>query len=275
MVKGMIVHDYETLKVTQEGNVVTAFLHRPDSRNAINMRMVNDLRDLIDKVEDANDVAVLVLRGSPDVFTSGIDLREFGVHKRRDIYGLQKWERMCRDLERLNKFTIAAVQGECTGGGFQLVLLCDARIAERRAAFCLNEVKLGFLPGLATFRLAKYVGLGRAKNIMLTGRNISAKEALDWGILDRVCDQASFEDTLTETVDDLLSFHAVALEMARRLLDESYATSYEDFLGHFLAAQHRAINSEAFDRLVVKAASSEPRSELPWVVRAGRKARAK
>lgn len=120
------MYDYETLKVTQEGNVVTACLHRPDSRNAINMRMVSDLSDLIDTLEEAQDVTVLVLRGSPDVFSSGIDLRDFAARKRRDIYGLQKWERMCRDLEKLNKFTVAAVQGECTGGGFQLVLLCDA-----------------------------------------------------------------------------------------------------------------------------------------------------
>lgn len=246
------MNDYQTLQVTQEGNVVTAFLHRPDKRNAIDMRMVNDLSDLIDKLEDASDVAVLVLRGGPDVFSSGIDLRDFAARKQRDVYGLQKWERMCRELERLNKFTIAAVQGECTGGGFQLVLLCDARIAERRAVFRLNEVKLGFLPGMATFRLAKYVGLGRAKNIMLAGRPVRAPEALDWGILDRVCDPAAFEEALAETVKDLLPFHPVALEMARRLLDESYATSYEDFLGHFLAAQHRAINSEAFDRLVAE-----------------------
>jgi enoyl-CoA hydratase/carnithine racemase len=257
------MYDYETLKVTQEGNVVTAFLHRPDSRNAINMQMVGDLSDLIDTLEDAQDVAVLVLRGSPDVFSSGIDLRDFAGRKRRDIYGLQKWERMCRDLEKLNKFTIAAVQGECTGGGFQLVLLCDARIAERRAVFCLNEVKLGFLPGMATFRLAKYVGLGRAKSLMLSGQQIRANKAQAWGILDRVCDQTLFDETLAETVSNLLPFHLVALEMARRLLDESYATSYEDFLGHFLAAQHRAINSEAFGRLVAKATSAEPRSNSP------------
>jgi len=257
------MYDYETLKVTQEGNVVTACLHRPDSRNAINMRMLSELSDLIDTLEEAQDVAVLVLRGSPDVFSSGIDLRDFAARKRRDIYGLQKWERMCRDLEKLNKFTVAAVQGECTGGGFQLVLLCDARIAERQAVFCLNEVKLGFLPGMATFRLAKYVGLGRAKSLVLTGRPIRAKKAQQWGILDRVCDQTSFDETLAETVSNLLPFHLVPLEMARRLLDESYATSYEDFLGHFLAAQHRAINSEAFGRLVAKATSAEPRSNSP------------
>jgi len=263
------MYDHETLRVTQDGNVVTAHLHRPASPNAVNMRMVNELSDLIDKIEDANDVAVLVIRGNPDVFTCGIDLRDFAVHKRRDVYGLQKWERVCRELEKLNKFTVAAVQGECTGGGFQLMLICDARIAERRATFCMNEVKLGFLPGMATFRLAKYVGLGRAKDLILTARRIRAREAFRWGLLNHVCDQTDFEETLRTTVRDLLPFHPVALEMARRLLDESYATSYEDFLGHFLAAQHRAINSEAFDRLVAQASLGDTPDEPPNAPSAG------
>jgi len=255
------MHAYETLRVVREGNVLSAFLDRPESGNAINMQMVNELFRLIDTIDEDKDVAVLVLRGSPDVFSRGIDLREFAVREKRNIYGLQKWEQVCRELERLNKFTVAAVQGECVGGGAQLVLSCDARIAEQRAVFCFDEVKHGFLPGMATFRLAKYIGLGRAKSIILTGRRLRADEALNWGILDRVCDQVSFDETLREAVNDLLPFHPVALEMARRLLDESYATDYDIFLGHFLAAQYRAINSEAFDRLVARATRHAPRPE--------------
>ena len=108
----------------------------------------------------------------------------------------------------------------------------------------------------------------RLKSIILTGRKVRAEEALSWGILDRVCDQVSFEEALADAVRDLLPFHPVALEMARRLLDESYATSYETFLGHFLAAQYRAINSEAFDRLVARAAGEERRTELARTRRA-------
>lgn len=246
---------YKTLKVEKEGNVVTVYLDRPDTRNSINMQMVNDLTKLMDMVENANDVAVLVLRGSNDVFCSGIDFRDFSLDKKQDIYGLQKWEKMCRRLERLNKFTIAAVEGECIGGGFQLVLLCDTRIAEKRARFCFNEVKLGFLPGMATFRLPKYIGLGRAKNLILSGSAIRADKALDWGLLDQVCEQTIFAETLKETIDGLLPFHPVALEMGRRLLNECYANSYENFIGHFLAAQNRAINSEAFKKLISEAIS--------------------
>ena len=245
--------DYETLKATQQGNVLTVTLHRPHARQAINMQMVNELSAVMDYVEHADDIDVFVLRGHPERFSSGIELSEFSVTEERDIYGLQKWEQMARQLENLNKFTVAAVQGECIGGGFQLMLLCDARIADRHASFCFNEVKLGFLPGMATYRLTKYIGLGRAKNIILTGRAVKAPEALELGLLDAICETTELEGLLQKTVDSLLPFHPVALQMARRLLNESYAASYEDFLGHFLAAQHRAINSDAFKRLVVHA----------------------
>lgn len=255
------MNKYKTIKVEKEGNVVFATLHRPDARNSINMQMVNDLSELMDTIEDSADVAVLILLGSNDIFCSGIDLRDFSLDKPPDIYGLQKWEKMCRRLENLNKFTIAAVQGECTGGGFQLVLLCDARIAINKSFFRFNEVKLGFLPGMATFRLAKYIGLGRAKNLILTGRILPAEEALRWGLLDQVCEQISFEKILKDTIDNLLPFHPVALEMSRRLITECYAASYENFLGHFLAAQHRAISSDVFRKLILKASSSESGTE--------------
>lgn len=247
------MNDYETLKVAKAGHVVTATLHRPTARNTINIQMVRELGDLMENLEDAQDVSVLVIRGGSQIFSGGIDLRDFSLEKPPDIYGIQKWETMCRQLERLDKFTIAAVQGDCIGGGVQLALVCDARIAERRTVFRLNEVKLGFLPGMATFRLAKFIGMGRAKNLMLTGRPFAAEEALAWGILDQVCEPAEFEANLRETIDGLMPFHPVALQMGRRLLDESFAANYEDFLGSFLAAQHRAINSEAFNKLIVKA----------------------
>ena len=247
------MNSYQTLKVKKEGGIVTAFLNRPNSGNSINMQMITELSNLMDIVEDAKDLSTLVLRGSNDVFCSGIDLKDFSQNKSPDIYGLQKWEKMCRRLEMLKKTTIAAVQGECTGGGFQLILLCDLRIAERNAQLCFNEVKLGFLPGMATFRLAKYIGLGLAKNLILTGRTVMPDEALSLGLLDQICEQSMLDDLLRETIEKLVPFNLVAHEMARRLLNECYATSYENFIGHFLAAQHRAINSDAFKNLLSKA----------------------
>ena len=244
---------YKTIKVSKEGNVVTVAIHRPDASNAINMQMVNEFSELIDLIDEASDVSVLVLRSSGGIFCSGMDLREFSLDKPPDIYGLQKWEQMCRQLENLNKFTVAAIEGDCVGGGFQMVLLCDARIAENRAVFQFDEVKRGFLPGMATFRLARYIGVGRAKNLILTGKKMRAAQAVDWGILDHVCEQVKFEETLAQTVNNLLPFHPDALAMSRRLIHESFNNSYENFFGHFLAAQDRCIKSEVFRKLIVKA----------------------
>ena len=246
---------YETLEVVQRGNIVTVALKRPEAKNAINLQMLRELSRAIEAVEDAEEVDVLVLRGSAEVFSAGIDLRDFSLGKPPDHYSLQHWEKVCRRLEGLGKLTVAALQGECTGGGVQLVLACDARLAERGAVFQLNEVKLGFLPGMATYRFAKYVGLGRAKNLILTGRPFGAEEAHAWGLLDAVCDAGELEGVLARTIDGLLPLHPEALELSRRLIHESFACSYEDFLGHFLAAQHRCIHSEAFQRLVVEAAA--------------------
>lgn len=244
---------YETLRVEQQGDVVTVRLNRPASRNAVNMQMVNDLTDVLKIVEEAKNLSVLVIRGSDDVFCSGIDLGDFSLENEAQVYGLQKWEKTCRQLERLNKFTVAAVEGECTGGGVQLVLICDARIAVGTAQFRLDEVKRGFLPGMATFRLPKVIGLGRAKEIVLTGRTFGAEEAKQWGLLNGLSDEASFEQLLKDTIRTALPVHPIAVQMIRRLLSESYGSSYENFLGHFLAAQHRAVNSEDFQRLLSKA----------------------
>lgn len=253
---------YETLKVVQHGDVVTVQLCRPEVKNAINMRMVYDLMDVVDVVSEASDICVVVFRGSNGCFSAGIDLRDFSLDKPPDIYGLQKWENMCRQIERLNKFTVAAVEGECIGGGVQLVLLCDARIAEKKAVFQLNEVKLGFLPGMAVFRLAKYVGLGRAKNMILTGRRLKADEALHWGLLDAVSEAVDFDTCLDTMIRRLLPFHPDALELSRRLMNEAYAVEYEDFIGRFLAAQHRAINSDAFRQLIVEAAKPKKAASI-------------
>ncbi|MHC4179874.1 MAG: enoyl-CoA hydratase/isomerase family protein [Planctomycetota bacterium] len=245
--------NYETLRVEQKGDVVTACLNRPVSGNAINVQMVNDLTDVLKIVEETKNVSVFVIRGSDEVFCSGMELSDFSLEDQAEVYGLQKWEKVCRQLERLNKFTVAAVEGECIGGGVQLVLICDARIAVDTAQFRLNEVKQGYLPGMATFRLPKYIGLGQAKDIVLTGRMFSAAEAKEWGLLNQVSDEASFGQLLQDTIKAALPVNPVAVEMARRLLGECYGASYENFLGHFLAAQHRAVNSEEFQRLLSRA----------------------
>jgi enoyl-CoA hydratase/carnithine racemase len=244
------MNKFKAIKVNQDGEVLTVQLYRPQDRNSINMQMVNDLLDVVKFAYDSSDISIFVIRGMRDIFCSGVDLHNFTPDKEPDIYGFQKWEKMCSLLHRMEKLTIAAVEGECNGGGFDLMLLCDIRIAEKKAIFRFDEMKMSFVPGMTTYRLSKYIGLGRAKNLIMTGKSLSASKALEWGLLDTVPDIHEIDDAIKQSIDECTPFHSVPNLLVRRLLDECYAETYEDFLGHYLAAQHRAIHSESFIKLI-------------------------
>ena len=230
----------ETLSYTEDGDVATITL----LRERINMRMVRELTKVCDHLEDDSACRVVVIRGEPGRFSTGIDFEEFRPDTPMDIHGFNKWEKCCVRIERLPKITIAAMEGAVVGGGMQLALVCDARIGTPGMCMQLNEVRLGFLPGMATFRLAKYIGLGRAKRLIMQCPELGADEALSLGLIDEIADD--LDGAVAATIEAFQPIHPVTLELARRLLNESFATDFENAIGNFLAAQHRAITQTAF-----------------------------
>lgn len=227
---------YETLGFEEVGDVATVTLKRP----RIDVRQIRELERVCDQLEDVSAAKAVVFRGH----SAGIDFADFDPREPLDIHGFNKWEKLVNRIERLNKVTIAAVDGPCVGGGVQIVLACDQRVCTPNASFRLPEVKMGFLPGMATWRLAKYVGLGTAKRMVLTGETVSAEEALRLGLVDAV--DADLDAGLARTFEALAPMHVVAVTLARRLLNESFSAQGEDAIGNFLAAQHRAISQTAF-----------------------------
>jgi len=243
----------QTIKVTSAEGVTTLTLDRPERQNAINVLMVRELEQACYLLEDESKDQAVVLRGAGEQFSVGIDLHDFPPDQKPDVRGFSRWERACRTLERLPMALVAAVDGQCVGGGLQLALTCDIRVATDRARFCLPEVKQGFLPGMGTFRLAKYIGLGRARRMALSGREIGAAEALDIGLIDRVCAPGGLDQAVSETLEELRPINPVAVHLTRRLFDESFEIAYEDFIGCFLAAQDRAIKTDPFGATVRRA----------------------
>ncbi len=227
---------YETLRLDETGDLATITL----LRSRINVKQIRELERVCDHLEDVSKAKVLVLRGHSE----GIDFVDFDPREAMDIHGFNKWEKLVNRFENLDKVTVALVDGPCVGGGFQLMLVCDQRICVPSASFQLNEVRQGFLPGMATFRLAKYIGLGHAKRIVMTGAVIGAEESNRLGLIDQI--DADLDAALARTIQSFGAMHTVAFTLARRLLNESYGTQAEDALGNFLAAQHRAISQTAF-----------------------------
>ncbi len=231
---------YDTLQFDDVGDIATITL----KRSRINMAMVRELTQVCDHLEDTSQAKVVVLRGAGSDFCMGIDFAEFRPDQPMDIHGFNKWEKICARIERLPKAIVAIIEGQCLGGGAQLVLVADAVIAHPSSTIQFNEVHLGFLPGMATFRLAKNVGLGHAKRLIMQCPRIEAEEARQLGIVTAVSDR--LDEALAATIEAFGPNHTVAVTLARRLLNESFAVDFENAIGHFLAAQHRAIHQTPF-----------------------------
>lgn len=253
---------YETIRHESADGVSTITLDRPEYGNAISPQMVAELEEVFEFLEDESDARVVVIRGSGDVFSRGVDLRDFPLDERPNVHGFNKWERASRTLERLPKVTVAAIDGEAAGGGFQLALACDVRVATRRTVFHLHEIHDGFLPGMGTFRLAKFIGLGRARRLAMTGRRVDAVEAERIGVVDHLVDDGALDAGVAAAIAEFGEVNPVAVDLMRRLFDESFENAYEDFIGFFLAAQDRAIQTETFRDAVRRAhAADRPRDE--------------
>src|SRR5262245_13407160 len=183
--------DYETLKVEwgpDRVGIVT--MSRPEVRNAMNTRMMTEIHDLFAGFYvDPDRAACLVLTGAPGGFCSGADLRE------RKGMTDAAWRRQHAVVEQMVRAIhdcpvpiIAAVNGAAYAGGMELALACDFVYAAETARFALTAVTLGILPGASgTQNLPRAVGVRRAKELILTGAPFTAQEALEWGMVNKVC----------------------------------------------------------------------------------------
>jgi enoyl-CoA hydratase/carnithine racemase len=196
---------FATIRYAKRGPVAVVTLYRPRRLNAYDVAMRDDLFAVLGAVDDDPDVRVLVLRGAGRAFSTGGDLDEFGtapspvvaraVRFQRDVWGR---------LLALSATTVAAVHGWAVGGGMEMALLCDVRVASTDARLALPETGLGMIPGVAgTQTLPRAAGLARALDLTLAGGTIDARTAARFGIVHRVVPRTRLD--------------AAALALARRL----------------------------------------------------------
>ena len=174
----------------EKNNIVTLTLNRPEVMNSFNFDLLTALRDQIESLRFRNDLRVIIITGSGDkAFCSGADLKERATmtpeQVREFIFTIRN---LFTSLEFLNKPVIAAINGAALGGGTELALASDIRIASANATMGLTETRLAIIPGAGgTQRLPRLVGRGKAKELIFTGRRIGAEEALQIGLVNKVC----------------------------------------------------------------------------------------
>lgn len=210
---------YETIRVDIRDDVAVVVLDRPSVRNAINAQMEDELRQALADLRHRGDVGALIITGAGErAFAAGADiaqLRDHTLHTGLDA----QMQRLFDEIEAFEKPTIAAVNGYALGGGCELAMACDIRIAADTAVFGLPETTLSVLPGAGgTQRLARLVGTGRAIEMILTGRLITAEEARQIGLATTVVPGEDLLDAALGCAHQILAKGPLAARLAKLVI---------------------------------------------------------
>jgi enoyl-CoA hydratase len=204
-----------------DGDIAVVTIDRPDARNAIDGKTADELNDAWTRFDEGK-AKVGVLTGAGGTFCAGADLKKMDLKDDPDGYlGISRM--------RVSKPTVAAVEGHCVAGGLELALWCDMRVAAEDAVFGCFERRYGVpLVDGGTQRLPRIVGLGRALEMIETGRPVEAEEAHDWGLANTVTDEGDALEAAVETAERIASFPQETVRTDRASVYDGLGRSLED-----------------------------------------------
>jgi enoyl-CoA hydratase/carnithine racemase len=253
----------DILTVEEQAGVVVVTLNRPQVMNAFNFELLRALATCIQGLRWRSEVRVIIITGAGDkAFCAGADLKERAsltpLEVREYIFTIRN---LFTFIEQLPKAVIAAVNGVALGGGTELALACDIRLASATASMGLTETRLAIIPGAGgTQRLPRLVGKGKAKELIFTGRRVAAAEALEMGLVNQVCEPALLLDEARKMAAMICESGPIAIEQAKYAINYGLETDLQTGL---------AIESNAYwvciptrDRLEGLAAFREKRKPV-------------
>ena len=242
----------ELVRTEDSGRVRHLILNRPEKRNAFNLALIVALGDAVRATAGADGVHVVVLRGEGPMFSSGVDLQELagqvGEAALGDLRTFRKaWIDVANALEELPKPVVCMIQGGCIGGALETALACDLRTMAADAITGLPETRIGLIPDVGgSSRLPQVVGLGRAKELIMTGKLINGTEAERIGLVNRVAPAEELEAVTDQLVDELLVCAPIATGLSKRVIDASARPALSTTLELEIALQTVCATTEDF-----------------------------
>jgi enoyl-CoA hydratase/carnithine racemase len=231
------------IEVLRHGSVGEIRVNRPWVHNAMGAAFPVDLGSAVADLETDPTVRVVLLTGEGPSFSSGLDLDDLAAGL-IDIGWFRANEVLFRRLESMGKPVIAGVGGWCLGGGLQIAIACDVRIAADDARFGLPAAKEAFLPGMGTWRLPRLVGMGWARHLILSGEPVDAAEALRIGLVHKVVPRAALEEELMDWAKRYGEVPAASVAWAKQLCNQAYDLPFEGFLDELSDAMSVVIGTE-------------------------------
>ena len=217
------------LLVERSGGIATITLNRPEALNALNAELRDSIeRAFCDLAEDA-EIRVAIITGAGRAFSAGIDLKELS-SGRLERSGAADYD-LISAIHDFEAPVIGAVNGHAITGGFELALACDLLIASESAVFGDTHARVGIVPGWAlSQKLPRLIGIGRAKELSLTGNFIGAEQAERWGLVNRVVPASELVPVCLKLAQDMLSCDPPSLRRYKQMIDGGYAGTLEDGL---------------------------------------------
>lgn len=225
---------YKTINLELKDNAVWVLtIQRPEALNALNSQVLTEMGDALRQVGEMNfeNSRALIITGSgAKAFVAGADIKEMvGLNEEQAQAFAQRGQSIFHELNLLKIPVIAAVNGFALGGGLELALGCDFIFASENAKFGLPEVSLGLIPGFGgTVRLARAVGLRKARELTFTGEMIGATEALSLGLVNKVVPAGELMEAVMKTVNVILSRGPVAVAAAKKSINQAYELEIEE-----------------------------------------------
>jgi len=248
--------ELETMRCELDGNLGRLRLNRPEALNAANWAWVQDLVTATNFFVQSQEAHVVIVSGEGRAFCSGLDKKELSQgNLTREWFAT--WEKGVTGLANLDALTIAAIQGYCLGGGLQVALACDLRIATTDAILSIPAVREGLVAALGPMRLARIIGVGPAKQLCFLGHRFTGEEGLALRIIHEVCPPDNLETRALAMAEELLSIPFTALKHTKRQIDRSFDQDFETLMTEWVDAaddclrspEHQAVMKEYREEL--------------------------
>ena len=247
--------DYNTIKYEVNEHIAKITMNRPKALNALNSEVLDELDKCLDEIKANNDLRVLIITGEGRSFIAGADIKEMS-----DLGGLEakafgnKGLSVFRKIETLPIPVIAAVNGFALGGGCELAMSCDIRIASNKALFGQPEVGLGLIPGFGgTQRLQRLVGQGWAKYLIYSAENIKADKALEIGLVQDVVEVEELEERVNTLAETIAKQAPIAEKLAKEAINQGAQVDIdqamrieENAFGLVFTTEDKNIGTQAF-----------------------------
>lgn len=215
---------YQTINYQEKKRIGYITIHRPEALNALNMTVLEELLSILEKIKEDNTIKAVILTGEGRSFVAGADIAQMSSLTVAEARAFSAFgQNVMNFIERIEKPFIAAINGFALGGGCELAMACDIRIASSKAKFGQPEVGLGITPGFGgTQRLSKIVGKGMAKYLIFTAETIDAAEALRIGLVEKVTEPEQLMAVCEEIAEKIAAKAPIAVAMSKTCINKGY-----------------------------------------------------